>query len=78
MFIQKENGVIYPESKERISDCERMSIAFMYSSNSQFGIWYVFAASPIMPAFIFYEGVGGGDLGDRNNARLIFPPLQNY
>ena len=53
-----------------------MSVAFIYSSNSQFGIWYVFAASCITPAFIFCEGAGGGDLGDRNNVGLIFSPLK--
>lgn len=58
----------------RISDCERMSIAFVYSSNSQFGIWYVFAASCITPAFIICEGAEGGDRGDRSNVGLIFSP----
>lgn len=52
-----------------------MSIAFIYSSNSQLGIWYVFAACLITPAFIFCEVDTGGDLGDRNNVELIFLPL---
>lgn len=45
MFISKENGVIYPESKEGTTACERMSIAFIYSSKSWFGIWPVFCLS---------------------------------
>lgn len=52
-----------------------MSIAFIYSSNSQLGIWYVFAASLLTPAFIICEVDRGGDLGDRNNVELIFLPL---
>lgn len=59
LYKKSAGGVIYPRVKAGIG-LWRMSVAFMYSSSSQCGIWHAFAAFLLLRREFVCSGERGG------------------